>query len=178
MNSKFICFWLLLICSNFSYLLSENNSNLTSVDDHEHELHTDLPDPIWFTDQIFAKYSNESFNYTTISQADFEDIMEKLKIKIDDHENDSHQEEDHDHDHDHRIATVKSESFSKCYGSEEIFTIYHLHDESERISKSLFQSMSPALIWLSINTECLKGEANENHGQDKKTCETTALASK
>ena len=59
--------------------------------DHKH-----LPEPDFFINKIFQKYSNETLNYSLISFSDFESIYTGLAIHAD----------EHDHGHEHRIIRI------------------------------------------------------------------------
>ncbi|RNA36203.1 zinc transporter ZIP4 [Brachionus plicatilis] len=134
------------------------------------DLHESLPDKNWFLDQIFLKYSNESSNF--ISQSDFKEIIQNLNINYHDHDDHDHNGHDHeDHDHYHSLAKSKSENFSICYSSEQILSIFHLHDPTDLIPKNLFQEMSASLIWLGLNSGC----HTQDHHNDSNQCETSTL---
>ncbi|RNA20777.1 zinc transporter ZIP4 [Brachionus plicatilis] len=143
--------------------ISALNANLNADTDHEH-LHQGLPDKSWFLDQIFELYSNQ----TTITQNNFKDIIQKLNIDYHDHDEHDH----NDHDHYRSLLKSKSDNLSLCYTSDQILSIFHLHNPNALITKSLFQEMSPALIWLNLNIEC---HTHEHDHEEVKICETSNI---
>jgi hypothetical protein len=108
MNSKTILtFFIVTLLSNKCLSVESSKSRLlkhllnNKADKHDHD-HGDLPNYDWFIKQIFERYSDETYNFSSISQADFEDIMDKLNIEY----------HDHDHDHMHPLAKLKSDNYS------------------------------------------------------------------